>query len=298
MEPPTTDLPKEYEPASFEARWYQFWLDHDLFRAGQRPEARPFTIVIPPPNITGKLHFGHALNNTLQDILVRRRRMQGFDALWLPGTDHAGIATQMVVERALRERGISRHDLGREKFLEEVWRWKEKHGGEILATLRKLGASCDFSRTRFTLDEGLSRAVREVFVSLYEDGLIYRTEDLITGVRRAGPRSRTSRSRSRRGPAAISGRSPIRSRTGARGSWSRPRVPRRCSATPRSPSIRRTSATATSSAGRSSCPSWGAGSPSSATPSWSIRRSGRAWSRSRRGTISTTSRRGSGTISR
>jgi valyl-tRNA synthetase len=179
MDASKSDLPKEYDPASFEGRWYQFWLDHDLFRAGQRLEARPFTIVIPPPNITGKLHFGHALNNTLQDILVRRKRMQGFDALWLPGTDHAGIATQMVVERDLRSRGISRHDLGREKFVEEVWRWREKHGGEILATLKKLGASCDFSRTRFTLDEGLSRAVREVFVSLYEDGLIYRSEDLI-----------------------------------------------------------------------------------------------------------------------
>src|SRR5262245_25202019 len=179
MEPPKTDLPKEYEPAAFETRWYQYWLDHDLFRAGQRPSAPTFTIVIPPPNITGKLHFGHALNNTLQDVLIRWRRMQGYDALWLPGTDHAGIATQMVVERDLRARGVSRHDLGREKFLEEVWRWKEKHGGEILATLKKLGASCDFSRTRFTLDEGLSRAVREVFVSLYEDGLIYRSEDLI-----------------------------------------------------------------------------------------------------------------------
>src|SRR5499426_2382661 len=171
MEPAKTDLPKEYDPAAFEARWYEFWLEHDLFRAGQRQDAEPFTIVIPPPNITGKLHFGHALNNTLQDILIRWRRMQGRDALWLPGTDHAGIATQMVVERDLRSRGISRHDLGREKFVEEVWRWREKHGGEILATLKRLGASCDWSRLRFTLDEGLSRAVREVFVSLYEDGL-------------------------------------------------------------------------------------------------------------------------------
>ena len=170
MEPSKTDLPKEYEPAAFEARWYQFWLDHDLFRAGKKPEARPFTIVIPPPNITGKLHFGHALNNTLQDILVRHKRMQGFDALWLPGTDHAGIATQMVVERDLRARGISRHDLGREKFLERVWAWKAESGGTITRQLKRLGASCDWSRERFTMDEGLSRAVIKVFVTLYDKG--------------------------------------------------------------------------------------------------------------------------------
>src|ERR1043166_7771592 len=134
METLSSTLDKEYRPERFESKWYAFWLEHDLFRAGQNPAAEPFTIVIPPPNITGKLHLGHALNNTLQDILVRWRRMQGRDALWLPGTDHAGIATQMVVERDLRSRGVSRHDIGRERFLEEVWRWKEQHGGEILAT--------------------------------------------------------------------------------------------------------------------------------------------------------------------
>jgi valyl-tRNA synthetase len=179
MEGAKIEIEKEYRPESFESRWYDHWLKHDLFRAGSRPDAPAYCIVLPPPNITGKLHLGHALNHTLQDILVRWMRMRGRDALWLPGTDHAGIATQMVVERDLRGRGLSRHDIGREKFLDEVWRWKEKHGSEILATLKRLGASCDWSRLRFTMDEGLSRAVREVFVSLYEAGLIYRAEDLI-----------------------------------------------------------------------------------------------------------------------
>src|SRR5881397_774463 len=136
------EIAKEYRPETFESRWYDFWLEKDLFRAREEGRGESFTIVIPPPNITGKLHFGHALNTTLQDILVRWKRMQGRDTLWLPGTDHAGIATQMVVERDLRARGLSRHDLGREKFLEEVWKWKEKYGGEILATLERLGASC------------------------------------------------------------------------------------------------------------------------------------------------------------
>src|SRR5262245_25255805 len=172
-------LPKAYDPHEAETRWYAFWEKSGFFRADPDSKKTPFALVIPPPNVTGSLHIGHAFTLTLQDVLVRWRRMQGRDVLWLPGTDHAGIATQMVVDKDLRKRGLSRHDLGREKFLEEVWRWKEKHGGEILATLKKLGASCDWSRLRFTLDEGLSRAVREVFVSLYEDGLIYRAEDLI-----------------------------------------------------------------------------------------------------------------------
>src|SRR2546428_9987173 len=179
METERIEIEKEYRPERFESTWYAFWLENDLFRAGKSQAATPFTIVIPPPNITGKLHLGHALNNTLQDILVRWMRMRGRDALWLPGTDHAGIATQMVVERDLRARGLSRHDLGRERFVEEVWRWKEKHGGEILTTLKRLGASCDWSRLRFTLDEGLSRAVREVFVRLYDEGLIYRDDYIV-----------------------------------------------------------------------------------------------------------------------
>jgi len=172
-------LEKTYTPGSFESACYQRWLQLDLFRAGKNPSHPPFTIVIPPPNITGNLHVGHALNNTLQDVLVRWRRMQGYDTLWLPGIDHAGIATQMVVERELRRKGTSRHDIGRGKFLEEVWKWKEHHSGAIITTLQRLGCSCDWSRLRFTLDEGLSRAVLQVFVALYEEGLIYRAEALI-----------------------------------------------------------------------------------------------------------------------
>ncbi len=168
-----------WSPGQAEPRWIRRWDELDLFRAGRRPDRPPFTIVIPPPNITGNLHLGHALDNTLQDILVRWRRMRGDDVLWLPGIDHAGIATQMVVERDLAARGVSRHDLGREKFVEEVWRWKERNGPEILGTLKALGCSCDWSRTRFTLDEGLSRAVREVFVRLYDDGLIARRRALV-----------------------------------------------------------------------------------------------------------------------
>ena len=137
-----------------------------LFRS-----AKPYTIVIPPPNVTGSLHMGHALNNTLQDILIRYERMKGRDALWQPGTDHAGIATQMVVERQLEAKGQTRHDLGREKFIETVWKWKAESGGTIVNQLRRLGASCDWSRERFTMDDGLSQAVRTVFVQLYKEGL-------------------------------------------------------------------------------------------------------------------------------
>src|SRR5438067_6699221 len=168
------ELAKRYEPAQFEQKLYQFWEKGDFFTPeldGDRPK---FSIVIPPPNVTGRLHLGHALVNTLQDIVVRWKRMSGFNTLWLPGTDHAGIATQMVVDRALTEQGISRFDLGREKFVEKVWEWKESYGNQIIDQLKRLGASADWSRTRFTMDEGLSRAVRHVFVKLYEDGLIYR----------------------------------------------------------------------------------------------------------------------------
>src|SRR3954454_13908753 len=168
------ELSKRYEPKEIEQRLYAFWEEGEFFTPildGERPK---FSIVIPPPNVTGRLHIGHALVNTLQDILVRWKRMSGFNTLWLPGTDHAGIATQMVVDRDLSSKGISRFDLGREKFVEKVWEWKEKYGGEIINQLKRLGASCDWTRSRFTLDEGLSRAVRTVFVSLYDDGLIYR----------------------------------------------------------------------------------------------------------------------------
>ncbi len=172
-------LEKVYDPQRIEAKWYTFWEAQGLFSAradGARP---PYCIVIPPPNITGSLHMGHALNNTLQDILIRYKRMAGCDALWMPGTDHAGIATQNVVERRLAQEGADRHQLGRQAFIERVWRWKEESGGTIINQLKRLGCSCDWSRERFTMDTGLSRAVREVFVRLYEEGLIYKGDYII-----------------------------------------------------------------------------------------------------------------------
>lgn len=176
---PETSMPTTYDPKESEKKWYDFWLQGQYFKAGQRPEAKPYSIVIPPPNVTGMLHIGHALDNTLQDIVIRAKRMQGYDALWLPGTDHAGIATQTRVEQKLREEGLSRYDLGREKFLEKVWEWKEHYAGTIREQWAKMGLSLDYSRERFTLDEGLSKAVREVFVRLYEKGLIYRGKYII-----------------------------------------------------------------------------------------------------------------------
>ena len=174
-----TDMPTQYDPQHTERKWYEYWLKGDYFRAGQRPDAKPYTIVIPPPNVTGMLHIGHALDFTLQDILIRAKRMQGFDALWLPGSDHAGIATQTKVEQQLRQEGMTRYDLGREKFLEKVWEWKEHYASTIREQWAKMGFSLDYSRERFTLDEGLSNAVREVFVKLYEKGLIYRGKYII-----------------------------------------------------------------------------------------------------------------------
>jgi len=172
-------LPKSYEPHEVESRWYQFWLDNGYFKPDMNSGSQPYCIVIPPPNVTGSLHMGHALNNTLQDILVRFKRMQGFKTLWQCGTDHAGIATQNVMERELAAENKSRFDLGREEFIKRVWTWKEQYGGIIIRQLMRLGASCDWSRERFTMDEGLSQAVREVFVSLYREGLIYRGKKLI-----------------------------------------------------------------------------------------------------------------------
>ncbi|OGP81446.1 MAG: valine--tRNA ligase [Deltaproteobacteria bacterium RBG_16_54_11] len=170
---------KVYDPTRVEEKWYSYWLAKGYFRAELNSPKEPFSIVIPPPNVTGSLHMGHALNNTLQDILVRFKRMKGYNCLWMPGTDHAGIATQNVVERELAKEGLDRHQLGREEFIRRVWEWKEKYGGVIINQLKKLGSSCDWSRERFTMDEGLSRAVREVFVHLYEDGLIYRGDYII-----------------------------------------------------------------------------------------------------------------------
>ncbi|TDF97629.1 valine--tRNA ligase [Paenibacillus piri] len=175
----TTQMPTTYDPKEAEEKWYDYWLKGQYFKAGQRPGAETYTIVIPPPNVTGMLHIGHALDCTLQDIMIRTKRMQGFDTLWLPGSDHAGIATQTRVEQKLRESGVSRYDLGREKFLEKVWEWKEQYLESIHEQWAKMGFSLDYSRERFTLDEGLSKAVREVFVKLYEKGLIYRGSYII-----------------------------------------------------------------------------------------------------------------------
>src|ERR1051326_7051673 len=170
---PLMDIPKAYEPQSVESKWYAQWLEMGCFHADPArvtPRRPAYSIVIPPPNVTGVLHMGHVLNNTIQDILARKPRMDGKEVLWLPGTDHAGIATQTAVERDLRKQGLMKHrdDLGREKFLEHVWTWKEKHGGIIIQQLKKLGCSCDWTRERFTMDPEYSRCVQEVFVDLYQ----------------------------------------------------------------------------------------------------------------------------------
>src|ERR1700689_3611787 len=176
-----TEISKAYEPQSVEDKWYQFWLDGKFFVADAKSPKPAYSIVIPPPNITGVLHMGHVLNNTIQDILARKARMDGKEVLWLPGTDHAGIATQTVVERALKKEGKIKHrdDLGREKFLEEVWKWKNEKGGIIIQQLKKLGASCDWTRERFTMDPEYSRCVQRVFVDLYKKGLIYRGKRMV-----------------------------------------------------------------------------------------------------------------------
>jgi valyl-tRNA synthetase len=172
-------LEKAYEPHEVEKRWYQYWEAQDLFAAKEKSSQKAYSIVIPPPNVTGALHMGHALNNTLQDVLCRYRRLRGDNVLWMPGTDHAGIATQNVVEKKLAAEGSDRHQLGREKFIDAVWEWRKKYGGEIINQLKRLGASCDWNRERFTMDEGLSQAVRKVFVELYHEGLIYRDDYII-----------------------------------------------------------------------------------------------------------------------
>ena len=174
------ELPKTYEPQEVEGKIYQSWMDAGCFKAAPNPDKKPFCIVMPPPNVTGQLHMGHAMDATLQDILIRYKRMQGYEALWMPGTDHAGIATQIKVEEELRKNeGLTRYDLGREKFLERVWDWKHKYGDRIVEQQKKLGASCDWDRARFTMDEGCSRAVREAFCELYDKGLIYKGSRII-----------------------------------------------------------------------------------------------------------------------
>src|ERR1017187_624085 len=177
------EIPKAYEPQAVEEKWYQFWLDEKCFvaDAARVSEKRPaYSIVIPPPNITGSLHMGHVLNNTVQDVLARKARMEGKEVLWLPGTDHASIATHLVLERKLKkEEGITRYDLGREKFIERAWEWRKQYGGIIIQQLKKLGCSCDWARERFTMDPEYSRCVQKVFVELYKKGLIYRGKRMV-----------------------------------------------------------------------------------------------------------------------
>ena len=173
------ELAKQYDPSEVEDRTYKFWCDNKYFHAEVNPDKKPYTIVIPPPNITGQLHMGHALDNTLQDILIRWRRMQGFEALWLPGTDHASIATEAKIVEAMCKEGVSKDDIGRDGFLERAWAWKDQYGSRIIEQLKKMGSSCDWDRERFTLDEGCSEAVKEVFVNLYEKGLIYQGKRMV-----------------------------------------------------------------------------------------------------------------------
>ena len=180
------DIPSSYDPRETEKKWYEYWEQNKYFHARADDGKEPYSIVIPPPNVTGSLHMGHALNNTLQDILSRWQRMKGKSVLWMPGMDHAGIATQNVVEKILRDEGKTKDDLGREKFEERVWEWKEHSGGQIQGQLKRLGCSLDWDRERFTLDEGLSRAVRQVFVTLYSEGLIYQGYRIINWCPRCG----------------------------------------------------------------------------------------------------------------
>jgi len=181
-----SEIPTKYNPQDIEDKIYKFWTEKGFFRADPKSTKPKYSIMIPPPNITGVLTLGHVLNNTLQDIMVRFKRMQGHDVLWQPGIDHAGIATQNVVEKALAKEGKTRFDVGREEFLKRVWEWKEKYGSTILLQLRKLGVSCDWSRVKFTMDPDLSRAVITAFVRLYKDGLIYRGTRIINWCPRCG----------------------------------------------------------------------------------------------------------------
>ena len=173
------ELAKTYDPKGLEERLYKKWMDNGYFHAKVNPDKKPFTIVMPPPNVTGQLHMGHALDETMQDILIRFKRMQGYEALWQPGTDHAAIATEVKVIDKLKKEGIDKHEIGREEFLKHAWAWKEEYGGKIINQLKKLGASADWERERFTMDEGCSKAVQEVFIKLYEKGYIYKGSRII-----------------------------------------------------------------------------------------------------------------------
>ena len=276
-------LDKTYQPQNIEDAVYGAWEEANAFAAGApgRERAKPFAIVIPPPNVTGSLHMGHALNNTLQDVLVRFERMRGRDVLWQPGTDHAGIATQMVVERQLMERQEpNRRAMGRDAFIKRVWQWKEESGNTIVGQLKRLGCSCDWSRLRFTMDEGLSRAVRKVFVDLYRAGLIYKDKrlvnwdpELLTAISDLEVEQIETKGHLWHLRYPIEGR--IRPGDLRPSSSSPPRGPRPCSATPPSPCIPTMSATSISSARTSSC-RWSAGGSRSSPTNTRTRRRARA----------------------
>ena len=292
------ELPSQYAPAEVEGPRYERWEKAGYFAADAYSTAPAYCIVIPPPNVTGSLHIGHALDHTLIDALIRRRRMQGFNTLWLPGMDHAGIATQNVVERELAKEGLSRHDLGREAFVERVWQWKAESGGRILGQMRRLGDSVDWSRERFTMDAGLSRAVQTIFKQLYDDGLIYRAERIINWC----PRCLTALSDIEVDHSDDEGELtsirygsvPGEDQGMTTPSWSPPPGPRPCSATPPSRCIPTIPATPAWWGRPSSCRSPAAASPSSPTTT-STRRSAPARSRSPRLTTRTTSRSAAGT---
>ena len=231
------ELAKQYDPSQVEDRIYQFWLDGGYFHTKADPDKKPYTIVMPPPNVTGQLHMGHAVDNTMQDILIRTKRMQGYAALWVPGTDHASIATEAKVVEAMRAEGLTKEMVGRDGFLERAWAWKTKYGNRIVSQLKKLGSSCDWERERFTMDEGCSEAVKEVFVRLYDKGLISRGNRMVTGAPTATPPIPTLRWSTRRRTAA-SGICCTRSRRPARcWNWPPP-APRPCWAIPPWPSTK------------------------------------------------------------
>ena len=247
------ELAKQYDPSQVEDRIYQFWLDGGYFHTKADPDKKPYTIVMPPPNVTGQLHMGHAVDNTMQDILIRTKRMQGYAALWVPGTDHASIATEAKVVEAMRAEGLTKEMVGRDGFLERAWAWKTKYGNRIVSQLKKLGSSCDWERERFTMDEGCSEAVKEVFVRLYDKGLIYRGNRMVNWC----PHCNTSISDARwsmRKRTAASGTCSTRSRRPAR-CWNwLPPVPRPCWAIPLLPSTAMTPAMLICTAAMSSCP--------------------------------------------
>ena len=240
----TAELPKQYDPQDAQRRWYDFWLEKGYFHADPSSDKPPYTIVIPPPNVTGALHLGHALNNTIQDILIRWKRMQGFDALWMPGTDHAGIATQAVVETRLRkEEGKTRHDIGREELVRRIWAWKDEYEKRILGQLRLMGCSCDWDRTRFTLDEMCAKAVRTTFFNLFKADKIFRGKRLVNWDAQLRTAVADDEIEYQEVGHLWTIRYPVPAPTSP--SSSPPPAPRRCSATPPSPSTRPTSGTST-----------------------------------------------------